>query len=308
MKPNVSRQLTNKSVKKNILKQITKELRPFSETPAQDAQVLLAWIIGKTRAWVLAHPELELTPEQEKKQNFALEKLKNNTPLPYVIGHWEFFGLDFLISDAVLIPRPETEELVERSIAWLRAKNKKNILDAGTGSGIIPISIARNLPDLNLVGVDISESALGIARQNAAKYGTIHHRDTENAEIFKIGTSTLQFLQSNLLANLPLTRLHTFNLITANLPYIPTATLKTLDIYTREPTLALDGGKDGLDLIRKLLQDAPRYLAPKGLILLEIDSSHGKTALKLAKQYFPKAKNKLFQDLSGRDRFISVET
>ena len=98
-----------------------------------------------------------------------------------------------------------------------------------------------------------------------------------------------------------------FLLITANLPYIPTETLRGLDVYTREPTLALDGGADGLDLIRRLLKYAPRYLAPKGLILLEIDSSHGEAALKLAQEFFQKADVQLSQDLSGRDRFISVQ-
>ncbi len=303
-------------MKHDLLKEISRALT--TETPALDAQVLLAHITGRPRAWLLAHPELELTPTQEKNFQKALQKLKTGIPLPYVIGHWEFFGLDFLVSDAVLIPRPETEELVERALSWLRENDGRHVLDVGTGSGIIPISIARNARDLNLVGVDLSESALNIARQNAALHGKIYHRDTENTEItkerqretYKIGTSTLRFIQSDLLANLPSAtcNLQPFNLITANLPYIPTATLKTLDVYTREPTLALDGGAKGLDLIRRLLKDAPRYLAPKGLILLEIDSSHGEKALAVANEFFPKAKNKSIQDLSGRDRFISIQT
>ena len=293
----------------NILEETTAHLTKISDSPALDAQVLLAHITGKSRATILAHPELTLSPAQKKELNLAIEKLQDNIPLPYVIGHWEFFGLDFYVSDAVLTPRPETEELVERALSWLHANNGGHILDVGTGTGCIPISIARNAPDLNLVAVDLSSAALNIARQNAQKHGKIHHRDTENTKFFKktyqIGTSTIQFLQSDLLANLPLT---TFNLITANLPYIPTATLETLDVYTREPTLALDGGVDGLDLIKRLLKDAPRYLAPKGLILLEIDSSHGQNALKLANNFFPKAENELIQDLSGRDRFITIKT
>ena len=289
------------------LAQTTVELQNLSETPALDAQVLLAHITGKSRAGLLAHPELILSPTQKENLNHALAKLKNNIPLPYVIGHWEFFGLDFRVSDAVLIPRPETEELVERALSWLHANKAQYILDVGTGSGIIPISIARNARDLNLVGVDLSSSALNIARQNAE----LHHRDTEifkKKQSYKIGTSTLRFIQSDLFANLPLATFKPFNLITANLPYIPTETLKTLDVYAREPTLALDGGTEGLDIIRQLLQDAPDYIAPKGLLLLEIDSSHGKKALVLANRFFPHAKNELIEDLSGRDRFLSIQT
>ena len=304
--------MKHEDVKRKNLKKIAKILSNFSETPALDAQVLLAHITGKTRAWILAHPELKLTPSEEEKLNNALTKLKNNIPLPYVIGHWEFFGLEFHVSDAVLIPRPETEELVELALNWLHANNAHRILDIGAGSGCIPISLARNARDLSLVGVDISSPALDIARQNAQKHAKIHHKGTESTiffsdatrEIWQIGTSTLQLLQSDLFANLPLT---TFDLILANLPYIPTHTLKTLNVYRSEPTLALDGGTDGFTLIRQLLKDAPRYLAPQGAVILEIDSSHGEDALALANEFFPRAKKKLLQDLSGRDRFIIIQ-
>ncbi|MBT3313081.1 MAG: peptide chain release factor N(5)-glutamine methyltransferase [Anaerolineae bacterium] len=302
----------------SLLEKLTKQLDPLSDTSALDAQVLLAHITQKERVWILAHPELTLSFAQEKALTKSLAQLKKNIPLPYIIGHWEFFGLDFIISPDVLIPRPETEELVERVIKRLRASKKKSILDVGTGSGCIPISIARNAPDLNLVGVDLSSAAINIACQNAEKHA--NRRDAKSAKnalssprkTWRIGSSIIQFQQSDLLSNLqPATRraepVEAFDLITANLPYIPTATLKTLDVYTREPTLALDGGADGLDLVRQLLADAPRYLAPKGLILLEIDSSHGQAALGVARNAFPKAENKLLQDLSGRDRFIRIQ-
>ncbi len=265
------------------LNQLTKELKS-----SLDAQVLLAHITKKTKAMLLAHPELELTDTEEKKLENALAKLKNNIPLPYIIGHWEFFGLEFHISNTVLIPRPETEELVEHALDWLRANNAPHVLDVGTGSGCIPISLARNARDLNVVGVDISSSALNIARQNAQRHKV-----------------EITFIQSDLFSNLDC---QPFNLIVANLPYIPTATLETLDVYTREPTLALDGGFDGLNIIRRLLKDAPHHLAPKGAIMLEIDSSHGQGALALANEFFPKAKNDLVQDLSKRDRFIIIQS
>lgn len=275
---------------KTLLHQIVQTLKEHSETPALDAQTLLSHITQKPRPWVLAHPELNLSPQQEKKLDAALTQLLQNIPLPYVIGQWEFFGLNFLLTPDVLIPRPETEELVEMALEWLHDKDDARVLDMGTGSGCIPIALARNAGDLHLLGVDRSSAALNIARQNAAKHGVVNQID---------------FVQSDLFSNLEPA---TFNLITANLPYIPSETLKTLDVYTREPILALDGGMDGLDLIRRFLKDAPRFLVPQGMILLEIDSSHGQKALETATAFFPEATCELLQDLSGRDRFIRIET
>lgn len=301
-----------------LVRHIARVLKGISETPALDAQVLLAHITQKPRAWVLAHPELTLSPQQQKKLDAALKQLQQNIPLPYVLGQWSFFGMDFIVSRDVLIPRPETEELVEMALDWLDDKEDARILDMGTGSGCIPIAIARNARDLSLLGVDRSPAALKIARQNAAKYE--NRQDAKSAErelgsprkSWQIGSSTLEFAQSDLFENLPPASCSLppapYNLLLANLPYIPTETLKTLDVYTREPSLALDGGADGLDLIRRFLADAPRFLAPKGLILLEIDSSHGQKALHIAEKFFSEATSSLLQDLSGRDRFIRIQT
>ncbi|MBC8336325.1 MAG: peptide chain release factor N(5)-glutamine methyltransferase [Anaerolineales bacterium] len=274
----------------SLLDQVTRKLHPTSDSPALDAQVLLAHITEKQRSWVLAHPELSLSPKQRIKLEAALQALLQGIPLPYVLGHWEFYGLDFLVSPDVLIPRPETEELVEFGLGWLRDNKSRTVLEMGTGSGCIAIALAKNIPDLKLLAVDLSSAALDIARQNAA----IHWVDDQ-----------IQFIHSDLFSNL---QPATFDLITANLPYIPSETLKTLDVYTREPSLALDGGKDGLQLIRRLLLDAPQWLAPDGLILLELDSSHVQAALKLASTIFPKSVIQLKQDLAGRDRFLAVQT
>lgn len=269
------------------LQKITQTLH--SEAPALDAQVLLAHILAKPRAWVLTHPEATPSPEQEKALKKALAQLQSGIPLPYVIGHWEFFGLDFNLTPDVLIPRPETEELVEEALAWLNHKPNARVLDMGTGSGCIPVSLARNAPGISLVAVDRSNAALHIAHQNAAKHGVAER---------------ITFAQSDLFSNVPPAP---YNLLLANLPYIPTETLKTLDVYTREPNLALDGGADGLDLIRRFLKDAPKFLAPNGMMLLEIDSPHGEKALATAKEFFPEAKYELLQDLSERDRFIKIQ-
>ena len=279
-----------------MLHQLTRHLLKYSETPALDAQTLLAHIHQKNTAWVLAHPNAPLNQTQLNTFKKSVLQLQKGIPLPYVIGQWEFFGIDFIVTPDVLIPRPETEELVEKALDYLRTKPDAHVLDMGTGSGCIPISLARSAPRISLVAVDRSDAALNIARQNAAKHKV--------AERFT-------FIESNLFSNVKaFQRLNvpTFDLITANLPYIPTETLKTLDVYTREPSLALDGGLDGLDLVRRFLQDAPHFLAPNGMMLLEIDSSHGPKALETAKEFFPKATCKLLQDLSRRDRFIRIQT
>ncbi|RME87431.1 MAG: peptide chain release factor N(5)-glutamine methyltransferase, partial [Anaerolineae bacterium] len=247
---------------------LTARLNPHSETPALDAQVLLAHVTGKPRAWVLAHPDVPLTPEQERALKAALSRIERGEPLPYVLGHWEFYGLDFLVTPDVLIPRPETELLVEHAIEWLTAHPERRLAaDVGTGSGCIAIALAVHVPDLSVIATDISAAALEVARRNARR--------------LDVG-ERIRFICCDLLPEPS----EPLDLLCANLPYIPSATLRDLDVYRREPTLALDGGPDGLDLIRRLLTIAPRYLSPGGLILLEIEASQGVQALALAYDAF----------------------
>lgn len=265
-------------------------LQPVSETPRLDAQVLAAHILGRSRAWVLAHPEAELSPEQAARFRAALARLVAGEPLPYVLGRWEFFGLEFAVTPAVLIPRPETELLVERALAWLeRNPGRRLAADVGTGSGCIAVALAAHCPGLRLLATDVSAPALAVARQNAAR-----HRALERIE----------FIQADLLPPLgsPL------DLICANLPYIPGDTLPGLRVYRSEPALALRGGEDGLDLIRRLLALAPACLAPGGLTLLEIEASQGPGALALAREHFPTASLQIIQDLAGRDRLLEIQT
>ncbi len=271
------------------LDNIRKRLKPLSESYALDSQVLLAHIINKPRTWILAHPEAQLSHPQQNKLNAALAQLESNIPLPYVLGHWEFFGLDFKISPATLIPRPETELLIEHALDWLGAHPEaRQAADVGTGSGCIAITLAVHAPNLTITATDISLEALEIADANVKK----HHVDRQ---ITVIHTHLLDGQRA------------IFDVICANLPYIPTATLQKLSVFGREPTLALDGGTDGLDWIRLLLTDGRARLAPGGLLLLEIDSSHGMAALTLAQETFPQAKVSLIPDLSGRERLIRIE-
>ena len=291
-------------------------LIPLTDTPDLDAQVLLAHVLDKPRAWVLAHPEATLTPKQTRVLEKTLRQLESGVPLPYVLGKWEFFGLEFEVTPEVLIPRPETELLVERAVSWLRTAMKRQsmditsaacsgrqareadwgmlrVLDVGTGSGCIAITLAVNEARLQVVATDISPAAVEVARRNATRFGVSERVDFFSCDLFP-SEETFNVQPS------------TFNLIVANLPYIPTATLHGLPVYGREPILALDGGADGLAIIRRLLVEAPRHLAPGGLILLEIESSQGAKVLSLAHHAFTKAEIHLHQDLAGRDRLVEI--
>ena len=295
------------------LKEITDILTSASETPALDAQVLLAYILEKPRAWLLAYPEAELSPKQEKQLLQTVQRLQNGEPLPYILGHWEFFGLDFIVTPAVLIPRPETELLIEQALEWLRSRPSAHIAaDIGTGSGCIAVSLAVHAFNLHFLATDLSLAALEIARLNARRHKVADQIDFLQADLLKpLNVERLTDTNNPLTeTNNPLAdRIYppTFNLIIANLPYIPTSTLLDLAVYGREPSQALDGGPDGLGLIRRLLANAPRVLAPGGLLLLEIENRQGPIAKLLAQNAFPYANISVIPDLAGHDRLVRIE-
>jgi release factor glutamine methyltransferase len=208
--------------------------------------------------------------------------------LPYLLGHWEFYGLDFMVSPSALIPRPETELLVEQALAWLRQRPQRRLVaDVGTGCGCIAVTLATHLPGLRVIASDLSFAALKLARANSRKL---------------VVEQRISFIQCDLLA--PFNK---FDLIAANLPYIPSSELELLPVARREPRLALDGGPDGLETIRRLLQQALTRLAAGGLLLLEIEASQGSAALALAQAAFPYAQIQLLSDLAGQDRLIRLE-
>jgi release factor glutamine methyltransferase len=261
--------------------------------PRLDRQILLAHVLGQPRAWVTAHPEAALTEEQTREWKAALAHLRRGVPLPYVLGRWEFFGLEFIITPEVLIPRPETELLVETALSWIRQPGSaiRTCIDIGTGSGCIAVALAVHAPSLALTATDISPEVLAIAHANAVKHGVADRIELHTADLW----------DSPALAD------WRFDLLVANLPYIPSWTLRTLEVYGREPSLALDGGTDGLDLIRRLLKTAPAHLTPGGALLLEIEASQGKSALELASKAFPQAKIHVLPDLSGHDRLLTIQ-
>jgi release factor glutamine methyltransferase len=271
-----------------VLNDLISCLEKNSDTPALDARGLLAHIMGKPGSWVMAHPEAPLPPKQVAVLERQVARLEHGDPFPYVLGSWEFFGLEFEVTPDVLIPRPETEFLVELAIAWLRKHPAlRHAADVGTGSGCIGIALAVNVPDLYVLASDISSEALKMARHNAIKND--------------VGTR-MEFACCDLLP--PETE---FDLIVANLPYIPTETLHKLPIFGWEPTVALDGGRDGLDLIRRLLTAAPDRLVPGGLLLMEIEASEGPSAISMACDVFAESEIHLHKDLAGRDRILEIQ-
>lgn len=264
--------------------------------PRLDAQLLLAYVLSRSRAWVIAHPEAKLDPEQQAHLVASLTQLESGVPLPYILGHWEFYGLDFLVTPDVLIPRPETELLVETARRWLQEHPHVDLaVDVGTGSGCIAVSLAVHQAALRLLAIDRSHAALIVARRNARAHQV---------------ADRITFLQSDLLSFFACGKGvgERIDLLLANLPYIPTQTLHNLPIFGKEPAGALDGGPDGLDLVRVLLLQAQDCLAPGGLALLEIESGQGAAALALGRRYFPAAQVQVLPDLAGLDRLLAIQT
>ncbi|MEX2143150.1 MAG: peptide chain release factor N(5)-glutamine methyltransferase [Anaerolineales bacterium] len=260
-----------------------------SENPSLDSEVLLAQVLGKERGWLLAHPEAEVDVAQAGAFEAGLARLEAGEPLPYILGEWEFFGLKLKVSPEVLIPRPETELLVETALAWLAAHlGRRLAADVGTGSGCIPVALATHAPNLDVVAGDLSPGALAVAKANVERYHL---------------QARVQLVESDLLEKLT----GPFDVISANLPYIPEARLPELAVSKWEPQLALGGGEDGLRFIEPFLQQAQTKTTPKALILAEIDASLEGAVVQLARGLWPDAQVAVRSDLAGLPRLLRVE-
>ncbi len=223
--------------------------------PSSTSLILLSHLLNKPKSWILSHTGYELHGTEINTLQGQLKEIISGVPLPYILGTWAFFGKSFNVTPDVLIPRPETEFLVEKAIDHIQQLGLTKVLDVGTGSGVIAISLADACPSVEVLALDLSYPALQVARENAV----IHHQ------------THIQFLQSDLLTPLNCK----LDLIAANLPYIPKGKLDKLEVSRWEPHLALDGGETGLEAIRQLLVQARDKLAFPGVILLEIESSMG---------------------------------
>ncbi len=265
-------------------------LAAVADRPAVEAELLLAALLGRPRPFLLAHPEAPLTAEQAARYTAWVVRRAGHEPLPYITGRVEFYGLEFTVTPAVLIPRPETELLVDEALAWLASRPAPRAVDVGTGSGCIAVTLAVYMPTLRLVAVDLSRAALTVAQANSTRHGV---------------AGQLLWVQGDLLT--PVGR--PVDLIISNPPYVAESEWAALPpSVQREPRLALLAGPEGLAALRRILAQAPARLRPGGLLLAEIGERQGQAAQALARAAFPRAEVVVLPDLAGRDRLLQIRT
>lgn len=237
---------------------------------------------------------MSLTTVQQQRFKSMIARAVRREPIPYIVGHASFLGRQFTVDPAVLIPRPETELMVQKAIDWCRANehhgHKMHLVDVGTGSGCIAVSLAVSLPAARVEAVDISPAALKVARANALEYGV---------------SERIKFHRGKLLepiADSP-------DMVIANLPYISDHEWTSLDdgVKWYEPELALRGGPKGLDLITLLLEQAKVRMAPGGVIFLEIGWQQGNLVQEMASLLFEPDLVKILPDFAGNDRIVIIK-
>lgn len=278
--------------------------------PPFELQMIIAHILGVSREYVLAHPEIELNSQQKKEYQKLIAKRLRHEPMAYILGHKEFYGLDFKVNKHTLIPRPETELLVELVLEELRIKNQvSDIIDVGTGSGNIIISLARNTKHetrnkINFYGIDISPKALSVAKQNAKAHKV-------DKKIRFIKSDLLEYFWKNKNSSLKIDNCKL--IIVSNLPYLSEKIYsETLpDVKNFEPKSALVSGPDGLDHYKKLFQ---QILGLKKSCFLfrvscfvEISPEQKSKIGSLIKKYFPDFKPEFKKDLAGKWRVVFFE-
>jgi release factor glutamine methyltransferase len=235
-------------------------------SPRMNAEVLLMFVLGVNRAYLYAHPERELTVEEESRYDEVLAQRATGMPSQYITGHQEFWGLDFIVSPAVLIPRPETEHLVETVLELAHDVARPTIVDVGTGSGCIALALAHELKQAEIHAVDVSADALEIARANAVRLQL---------------DQRVRFRQSNFLEALGDSR--GFDFVVSNPPYVGFGEADKVQQSVRdfEPQMAVFAGEQGLDVIGPLVQQAHQVLKAGGWLALEIGYSMREAVLDL---------------------------
>ncbi len=257
------------------------------EDAALEGEILLRHVLGISRAHLFSHPDEEIDSGQEAALKRALARRMRGEPTAYITGHREFYGLDFIVDRSVLIPRPESELLVEKAIALAKKRPISKIADIGTGSGAIAVSLAVNLPGVTVYATDISARALQVAGKNCQKHGV---------------ADRVILLHGDMLGPLP----ESIDLIIANLPYVRASGLPVEGPLSYEPPLALNGGKDGLDSIRLFCRQAGEKLSQRGCLLLEIGQGQAERVSAFLKKEFPGAGIEIDRDLAGIERVVSL--
>ena len=270
------------------LKEATVQLSKVSESASLDASMLLTHVTGFSKVDLFLKENETLLETDYQQFKVLVERRLKHEPMAYIVGEKEFWGLNFDVAPGVLIPRPDTETLVATLLALIPdADFKGRVADLGTGTGAILLSILSELTQFQGVGVDMNDTALDLAQKNAEKLGL---------------SSRVQFQKSHWLDNVD----ETFHVIVSNPPYIETSTIQTLmeDVKGFEPMSALDGGEDGLDCYRSLLESAYDKLESGGLLLLEIGYNQRQTVARLLQNKFTKVE--CFKDLAGNDRVLAA--
>ena len=258
--------------------------------PWLDAEILVAHVLQSSRERLHSHPDRLLTVAQRARLRRLATRRAARVPVPYLVGEREFYGHMFVVTPAVLVPRPSSELLVELAIDWLKSHpSARQVIDLGTGSGAVAISVAKAVPGVRIEARDVSARALRVADQNIARHRLRRQVTTVRGNLLRGARPA--------------------DLILANLPYIPDALRrirpKELDY---EPSLALDGGTDGLDLIRTALAQAPAMVKPGGLVLFECDPAQTRRIVRLAQGHWPAAEVTVHKDLAGLNRVVRIET
>jgi release factor glutamine methyltransferase len=260
-------------------------------TARLDAQVILAHVLGVGRSWLFAHFEYALDDAQANEFTELIARRVKHEPVAYLIGRKEFYGIELQVDRRVLIPRPETEMLVDAALVLAANQSPApiSVADVGTGSGAIALAVAANAENARIYAMDVSRDALAVAASNTARLDSR-------------GQVTL--LHGDLLESLP----EAVDVIVANLPYVTRADFRTLDADIRnyEPQLALEAGERGLDIIARLLQQVPSRLCPGGSVILEIGYNQGQAVLDLLADILPQALHAdVHKDYQGRDRMVT---
>lgn len=263
--------------------------RHGSETPRLDAEVLLAFACDCPRIQLYTRYDEELPEPVRSRMRGLVKRRAEAEPVAYLVGHREFFSLDFEVTRDVFIPRPDTETLVVEALERLQSVAAPRVLELGTGSGCIAVALAKNHPGMSVTAVDISPAALEIARRNADRNGV---------------ADRIRFIESELFGSVPAG--HEYDAVVSNPPYIPRNEIRGLDpqVSRHEPELAIAGGPDGLDIIRRISAESPGYLKPGGLLILECSSEQTEAVSDLlaADQVFGGIQ--VCSDLSGAPRVV----
>lgn len=242
------------------IKQAAERLQASARGDARlDAETLLMHLLGRDRAYLYAYPELELSCRELTRYNELLERRASGEPLQYITGHQEFWGLDLLVNPAVLIPRPETEHVVEATLQLLRGTEFPRVVDVGTGSGCIALALASDLPNVKIDAVDVSLDALKIARTNAERLGLADRSEFAESDLLQ------KYLADGSI----------FDMVVSNPPYVGEQEADKLQVEVREhePHCALFGGEQGLDIYSRLIPQAWQVLKPGGWLVMEIGFS-----------------------------------